>query len=70
MEDYIGKGAHHGPFAPLVNLAVDLLVQMLTVLADTRVPHSACVMSSTRRTLTPARYISTRASSTEDSRRS
>ena len=32
-------------------------------------PHSACVMSSTRRTLTPARYISTSASSTEDSRR-
>ena len=35
----------------------------LTVDADTRVPHSAWVMSSTRRTLTPARYTSISASS-------
>jgi hypothetical protein len=35
----------------------------------TRVPHSASVMSSTRRTDTPARYISINASSTELSRR-
>ena len=35
----------------------------------TRVPHTASVMSSTLRTDTPARYISTRASSTEASRR-
>ncbi|TWT95166.1 hypothetical protein Pla108_33080 [Botrimarina colliarenosi] len=41
----------------------------LTALGDTRVPHNASVMSSTRRTLTPARYISINASSTEDSRR-
>ena len=40
-----------------------------TVLGDTRVPHSASVMSSTRRTDTPARYISIKASSTELSRR-
>jgi hypothetical protein len=36
-----------------------------TVLELTRVPHSASVMSSTRRTETPARYISISASSTE-----
>ena len=36
---------------------------------DTRVPHNASVMSSTRRTDTPARYISISASSTELSRR-
>ena len=32
--------------------------------ADTLLPHRASVMSSTRRTDTPARYISMRASST------
>ena len=37
-----------------------------TVEELTLVPHRASVMSSTRRTLTPARYISTSASSTED----
>ena len=36
---------------------------------ETRVPQRASVMSSTRRTDTPARYISTKASSTELSRR-
>src|SRR5262249_56207917 len=36
-----------------------------TVEGDTRVPHNASVMSSTRRTDTPARYISISASSTE-----
>ena len=36
---------------------------------DTFVPHKASVISSTRRTDTPARYISIRASSTEDSLR-
>ena len=40
-----------------------------TVDGDTRVPHSASVISSTRRTETPARYISINASSTELSRR-
>jgi hypothetical protein len=40
-----------------------------TVEGDTRVPHKASVMSSTRRTETPARYISIKASSTELSRR-
>jgi hypothetical protein len=40
-----------------------------TVDGETRVPHSASVMSSTRRTDTPARYISIKASSTELSRR-
>jgi hypothetical protein len=39
------------------------------VLGLTRVPHSASVMSSTRRTEIPARYISISASSTELSRR-
>jgi len=32
---------------------------------DTLVPHNASVVSSTRRTETPVRYISMRASSTE-----
>jgi hypothetical protein len=36
---------------------------------ETRVLHKTSVMSSTRRTLTPAKYISISASSTEDSRR-
>jgi hypothetical protein len=45
------------------------LFSSLTVPADTRVPHSASVTSSTRRTDTPARYISISASSTELSRR-
>jgi hypothetical protein len=40
-----------------------------TVEGDTRVPHNASVMSSTRRTDTRARYISISASSTELSRR-
>ena len=40
-----------------------------TVEGETRVPQSASVMSSTRRTETPARYISISASSTEASRR-
>ena len=48
---------------------VDLLVQVRHVLGLTRVPHSASVMSSTRRTEIPARYISISASSTELSRR-
>jgi hypothetical protein len=40
-----------------------------TVDGDTRVPHNASVISSTRRTETPARYISISASSTNVSRR-
>jgi hypothetical protein len=39
------------------------------VLGLTRVPQRASVMSSTRRTEIPARYISISASSTELSRR-
>jgi [acyl-carrier-protein] S-malonyltransferase len=42
---------------------------MLAVLGLTRVPQRASVMSSTRRTEIPARYISIKASSTELSRR-
>jgi len=45
------------------------LFNSLTVEGDTFVPHKASVMSSTRRTLTPAKYISTSDSSTDDSRR-
>ena len=41
----------------------------LMVADETLLPHSASVMSSTRRTETPARYISMRASSTLLSRR-
>jgi hypothetical protein len=44
------------------------LFSSLTVDGETRVPHKASVMSSTRRTETPA-YISINASSTEASRR-
>ncbi len=57
------------PVAPFLDSGVDLLVSSLTVEGLTRVPHSASVMSSTRRTLTPAKYISIRASSTLLSRR-
>jgi len=39
------------------------------VVGLTFVPHNASVISSTRRTETPARYISIRASSTDASRR-
>ena len=56
------------PLDSLLDVLVDLLVQIAHVEAETRVLHSACVMSSTRRTLTPARYISIKASSTEVSR--
>src|SRR5271157_2167614 len=45
------------------------LLRFDTVLGLTRVPQRASVMSSTRRTEMPARYISIRASSTELSRR-
>ena len=45
------------------------LFNSLIVAADTFVPHSASVISSTRRTDTPARYISISASSTLLSRR-
>jgi len=54
---------------PALDVAVDFLFRSLTVLGLTRVPQSASVMSSTRRTETPARYISIRVSSTDDSRR-
>ena len=57
------------PVAPRLDLRIDLLVQLAhRARADPR-PPKASVMSSTRRTLTPARYISTSASSTELSRR-
>ncbi len=45
------------------------LLRLLTVPELTRVPHSASVMSSTRRTDIPAKYISMSASSTDVSRR-
>ena len=45
------------------------LFSSLMVDGDTLLPHRASVMSSTRRTDTPARYISMRASSTLLSRR-
>jgi hypothetical protein len=44
-------------------------VRLDTVLGLTRVPHRASVMSSTRRTEIPAKYISISASSTELYRR-
>src|SRR5258707_11707083 len=54
---------------PGLDLGVDLLVQFDTVLGLTRVPQSASVLSSTRPTEMPARYISISASLTELSRR-
>ena len=48
---------------------LNLTSDLLTVPELTRVPHKAWVISSTRRTDTPARYISIMASSTDDSRR-
>jgi hypothetical protein len=57
------------PVAPSFDGPVDLLVQVRHRRRDTRVPYKASVMSSTRRTETPARYISIKASSTELSRR-
>ena len=45
------------------------LFSSLIVEEETLQPHSASVISSTRRTDTPARYISMSASSTLDSRR-
>jgi len=71
VQKHIRKVAYQRPLPPLIHLAVNLLVQRfrsLTAEADTPGPHKARVMSSTRRTLTPARYISISASSTEDSR--
>ena len=56
------------PVPPSLGLGVNLLLRFDTVLGLTRVPQSASVMSSTRRTETPARYISISASSTELSR--
>ena len=50
-------------------LAQIFLSRLEAVPGLTRIPHSASMMSSTRRTDTPARYISTGASSTEFSRR-
>ena len=69
IEIDIRIGPGDGPLPPGVDLFVDALVEPLTAPELTRVPQSASVMSSTRRTLTPARYISTSASSTYASRR-
>lgn len=54
-------------FHPLKS--ADYLPEMADRPGDTFVPQSASVISSNRRTETPARYISIRASSTELSRR-
>lgn len=48
---------------------IRLFVQVAMVLGDTFVPHKASVIFSTRRTEISVRYISIRASSTEDSLR-
>ena len=68
VEKQIRELAVEGAVAPRLNVTIDLLLSRDTVPELTRVPQSASVMSSTRRTLTPARYISTSASSTDDSR--
>jgi hypothetical protein len=45
------------------------IIKSNTVAGDTRIPHRASVMSSRRRTETPARYVPIRASLTELSTR-
>ena len=55
--------------APILNVDVGFLFSSLMVVGETLLPHKVSVMSSTRRTETPARYISMRASSTLLSRR-
>ena len=60
-------GAAGGAVARLRDSGVGTAIKR--ALGLTFVPQSACVMSSTRRTDTPARYISIKASSTELSRR-
>src|SRR5262249_22113617 len=57
------------PIAPGLDRCLDLLVQVRHGRGRHPRAHSASVMSSTRRTDTPARYISISASSTELSRR-
>jgi hypothetical protein len=69
VEVEVGMLALDRPVPPFLDLGVDLLVEVRHRAGLTRVPHSASVMSSTRRTDTPARYISISASSTELSRR-
>ena len=69
IEEHLCMVALDRPVAPRLDLRIDLLVQLAhRARADPR-PPKASVRSSTRRTLTPARYISTSASSTELSRR-
>ena len=50
--------AFDAPVPPSLDLSVIFLLRLDTVLGLTRVPDSASVMSSTRRTEIPARYIS------------
>ena len=54
---------------PVLNRTQAFLFSSLTVAGETLLPRRASVMSSTRRTETPARYISMRTSSTLLSRR-
>ena len=61
--------ALQGPISPVLDVDVGFLVQFADGGRRDLAPHSASVMSSTRRTETPARYISMRASSTLLSRR-
>jgi len=68
-EEDIRVLAFNGLIPPFFDLGIDLLFRFETVLGLTLVPQSASVMSSTRRTETPARDISTSASSTLLSRR-
>jgi hypothetical protein len=69
VEIHVGMLALDRLVTPCLARAVIFLFRSDSVEGDTRVPHSASVMSSTRRTETPARYISIKASSTELSRR-
>ena len=52
---------------PGFDMLICFLLRLLMVPRDSFVSHKASVILPTRRTETPARYISIRASSTEDS---
>ena len=69
VEVDVGVFSFYRSVAPGFDLAAIFWLSSLTVEGLTRVPQSAWVMSSTRRTDTPAWYISMSASSTLVSRR-
>ena len=70
VQVHVDERTVQGLVPPRIDPFVEILIQLAgRVLGEKRVPQRASVISSTRRTLTPARYISINASSTDDSRR-